>query len=97
VIEHSIPVQPEAQLLRLSGQSEQVFFTPPLGPHATLLVEFTQVIKVIDIVAIAFLTAGFAAWWEPHVVYAASLEIRKRVVEALVMLSVRWTVPLEPL
>lgn len=93
----SIPVDSHSDLICLVRQLKQLVLGSPFCALGSLLVELAQVVKVVDIVAIARWRGGFASRRNPHVIDADGFELRKLVVETDPMLVIVWDVPFESL
>jgi hypothetical protein len=75
VVQDRVEVDPDTDLFGLVDQRIQVFPGSPFGGLAALLIKFTHIVEVVDVIAISFLTAlALACWWDPDVVDADSLE-----------------------
>ena len=60
MIQHGIKVDSYTELLCLLGQSLQLLFAAPLCTSRSRLVEFTQVVEIVDVVPCSFRVGCFA-------------------------------------
>lgn len=61
MIENSVKHDTDAELFRLLGQREQLFFATPFRVFAPLLLELSEVIEVVDVIASTFWVCTFAS------------------------------------
>ena len=97
VVEHRVPVELHAFFLRHLAELEQVLFATPFRGPGTFLVEFPEVVEVVDVVAVSLRRGGFAARWEPDGGDARVAEGWGGACEAFPVFLVGWDVPFETL
>jgi hypothetical protein len=97
VVQHRVPVQPDAVVLCDLGELHQVLLGAPFGGLLALLVKLAQVVQVVDVIAVALWAGGFAAGGEPDVLDADGGELGDLGYQALPVLVVGGDVPLEAL
>lgn len=61
MIENSVKHDADTELFRLLGQREQLFFATPFRVFASLLVELSEVIKIVDVISSTFWVCTFAS------------------------------------
>ena len=62
VVEHRVPVETDARVLCGFGEGHQFIFRAPLGGLAALLVEFAEVVEIVDVVAVALEEVSESVW-----------------------------------
>lgn len=97
MVKHSIPVDPDPQVLRKEDKIQKFFFRTPFRRAGSLLVELAQIIQIVYIIPIARWTHGFAARRDPHIVDSDVLETEQGLVQTAPVGLVVWDVPLEGL
>ena len=88
VIQNGIPIEPNSIRISYFKQTSQIFFGPPFRSSTALLLELAQVIKIVDIVAVASVRAGFTTRWEPDIVNADPFQIWESLAQTLPMLVI---------
>jgi hypothetical protein len=53
VVEDCIPVEANAVFFCQGGEGEEFFLGAPFGCYTTLLIEFAEVVEIVDVVAVA--------------------------------------------
>jgi hypothetical protein len=97
MIEHSVPIQAYTLLLRPFRQLQQLLLCAPLRRLPALLVELSDIVEVIYVVAVAVGAACFAARRQPDVVDADGLEFGDGADQTLPVFAVGGDVPFEAL
>ena len=53
MVQDSIPIEPDAALLGLFGQRQQLFLGAPFRGCGSFLIKLSQIVQVVDVVAVA--------------------------------------------
>jgi hypothetical protein len=61
MVQDGVPVDTDAILVGRLAERLELLLGAPFGADRSLLVEFTEVIEIIDVVPVAILTRGLAA------------------------------------
>ena len=88
MIEDRIPIEANSTRIGYFKQTSQVLSGPPFSCSPALLLELAQVVKIVDIVAVASARAAFASWREPDIVDADPFEIWKSLAQTLPVLVI---------
>ena len=66
MVEDGVPVEADTVFFREGGEGEEFVFGAPFCCYAALLVEFTEVVEIVDVVAVALggrVSMVGAVWW----------------------------------
>ena len=88
VIQNGIPIEPNSIRISYFKQTSKILFAPPFGCSTAFLLELTQIVKIVDIVAVASIRAALTTRWEPDIVDADPFEIWESLAQTLPMLVV---------
>jgi hypothetical protein len=95
---YRIEINTHLNLLRLPAQLQQFLLRPPFCRLRPLLVEFANVIEIVNIVPVRFLTfTALARWRDPNAVDPRRLQVRKCLLQTFPMPLVGRDVPFESL
>lgn len=97
VVEDSIPVDSDAALCSGVAEGHELGFVAPFGGEGRLLLEFPEVVDVVDVVPVAVRGGGFTSGGNPDVVDAELLELGDLFLQTDPVFLVGWDVPLEGL
>lgn len=95
---YRIEINAYLNLLRLPAQLQQFLLRPPFCRLRPLLVEFANVVEIVNIVPVRFLTStALARWRDPNAVDPRRLQVRKCLLQTFPMPLVGRDVPFESL
>lgn len=95
---YRIEINAYLNLLRLPAQLQQFLLRPPFCRLRPLLVEFANVIEIVNIVPVRSLTStALARWRDPNAVDPRRLQVRKCLLQTFPMPLVGRDVPFESL
>lgn len=95
---YRIKINTHPNLLGLLAQLHQILFRPPFRRLCSLLVELTDIIEVVNIVSVRFLTStALARRRDPNAVDPCRLKARKGLFQTFPMSLVGRDVPFESL
>lgn len=60
MIQNSIDIRNDTGIFRFLDSSDQFFFRSPVSSDSAFLVEFAEIVQIVDIVTYAVLSRGFS-------------------------------------
>jgi hypothetical protein len=97
VIQDGIPQNANTTFTRSVGHLYQLLFRAPLCGAEALPIKLAEVVKVIEVVAVAISPASFTSGRDPHLVNPNPLELRQDALQPLPMAMVCRYIPFESL
>ena len=84
------------KLVSFLDQPQQALFVTPFCPFAAFLVEFANVVYIVDIIPVTLRSAArFASRRAPDIGYTDGFKLRERIEQPCPVGAVRWNVPFE--
>jgi hypothetical protein len=95
---YRIEIDTHPNLLRLLTELHQIFLGSPFRRLGPLLVKFADIVQVVHVIAVGFLTpAALARWRDPDAVNARCFQAWKCLEKPFPVSLVGWDVPFESL